>query len=289
MRVIGAVAVGVICATAFFVPVRAAGTFSYTTIDVPGATLTNAQGINHQGDIVGAYNDAAGVQHGYLLSGGRYRMIDFPGARSTFARGINDAGDIVATYVRPVEPTTVPAHGFLLTRRGGLVAVDYPGHMNTIPQRILNDGTILGCYHDTDTMGTMHSFMFQHGFSAIDMAMSMHNGATPDGKYVIGLFVDRDGRTKAYVMEGEKMSAVEVPGALGTSGWDVNPSGVMVGEYTDAAGAAHAFTDDHGVFTRIDVPDATATRGRGINDRGDIVGLFVDRSGRTHGFVAQAQ
>jgi uncharacterized membrane protein len=117
--------------------------------------------------------------------------------------------------------------------------------------------------------------------------MSMHNGATPDGKYVIGLFVDRDGRSKAYVMEGEKMTAVEVPGALATSGWDVNPSGVMVGEYTDAAGAAHAFTDDHGVFTRIDVPDATATRGRGINDNGDIVGVFVDRSGRTHGFLAQ--
>jgi uncharacterized membrane protein len=287
MRVIGAAAVSFMCAAAFFPPAQAAGTLVFTTIDVPGATLTNAQGINHQGDIVGTYVDVAGQQHGFLRSGGQYRVVDYPNGHVVAARGINDAGDIVGTYQRPGEAGGVPQHGFLLTRRGGLLALDYPGHLNTIPQRILNDGTILGCYHDTDTMGTMHGMMFQRGFSAIDMGMSMHNGATPDGKYVIGLFMDTDGRNKAYVMEGDKMSAVEVPGALSTSGWDVSPSGVMVGDYTDAAGAAHAFTDDHGVFSRIDVPDATATRGRGINDHGDIVGVFVDRSGRTHGFLAQ--
>jgi len=287
MRLIARAAVAVLFGYAVVAPVHGAATLTFTTIDVPGAVGTQAAGINHQGDIVGAYTDAAGQQHGFLRSASQYRTIDVPDVRSTFARGINDAGDIVGSYIRQVETTSVPNHGFLLTRRGGLQAVDYPGHLNTIAQRILNDGTILGCYHDTDTMGTMHGFEFDRGFSAIDMAMSMHNGATPDGKYIVGLFMDGDGRNKAYVMEGEKMSAVEVPGALSTSGWDVNPSGVMVGEYTDAAGAAHAFTDDHGVFTRIDVPDATATRGRGINDRGDIVGIYVDRSGRTHGFLAE--
>jgi probable HAF family extracellular repeat protein len=287
MRVIGAVAVGFICAAAFFVPARAAGTLVFTTIDVPGAVLTNAQGVNHQGDVVGAFTDAAGQQHGFLRSGGQYRTIDFPNARSTFARGINDAGDIVGSYVRQVETTTVPAHGFLLTRRGGLQAVDYPGHVNTIPQRILNDGTILGCYHDTDTMGTMHSFMFHRGFSAIDMAMSMHNGATPDGEYIVGLFTDRDGRGKAYVMNGSSFSALEVPGALSTAGWDVNPSRVVAGVYVDSGGATHGFEYDGRAFTRVDGPGATVTRVFGINDRGDLVGNFVDTAGRTHGFLAQ--
>ncbi|PYR78130.1 MAG: hypothetical protein DMF87_14855, partial [Acidobacteria bacterium] len=187
------------------------------------------------------------------------------------------------------ETGGVPVHGFLLTRRGGLLAVDYPGHLNTIPQRILNDGTILGCYHDTDTMGTMHGMMFQQGFSAIDMGMSMHNGATPDGKYVIGLFMDKDGRNKAYVMEREKLTAVEVPGAIATAAWDINPSGVMVGDYTDSAGAAHGFQYDQSAFVRIDVPEATVTRARGVNRDGDVAGLFIDRSGRTHGFLAEVQ
>ncbi|PYR81574.1 MAG: hypothetical protein DMF87_04780, partial [Acidobacteria bacterium] len=156
-------------------PARASSTFVFSTIDVPGATLTNAQGINHQGDVVGTFNDAAGQQHGFLRSGAQYRLVDAPDARATFPRGLNDAGDIVGTYQRQGEAIGV-LHGFVLTRRGGLHTVDYPGHLNTIAQRILDDGTILGCYHDTDTSGTMHAMMFRRGFSAMPMAMSMNNG-----------------------------------------------------------------------------------------------------------------
>lgn len=287
MRVIGRIVVAVFFAFALVATLHGAPTFAFTTIDVPGAVITNAQGINHQGDVVGSFTDAAGLIHGFLRSGGQYRTIDVPNARVTFARGINDAGDIVGTYQRQVETTSVPNHGFLLTRRGGMQAIDYPGHLNTIPQRILNDGTIFGCYHDTDTMGTMHGFEFRRGFSAIDMGMSMHNGATPDGEYIVGLFTDKDGRGKAYVMNGSSFSALEVPGALSTTGWDVNPSRVIAGSYFDSNGAQHGYAYDGGAFTRIDAPDATTTRVFGINDRGDLVGQFVDTAGRTHGFLAQ--
>ena len=286
MRVVARIAVTVFFACTLVSTLNGAGPV-FTTIDVPGATLTSASGINGQGDIVGFFVDAAGQQHGFLRSGGQYRTIDYPNGHAILARGINDAGDIVGSYQRPGETGGVPAHGFLLTRRGGLFAIDYPGHLNTIPQRILNDGTILGCYHDTDTMGTMHGMMFQRGFSAIDMGMSMHNGATPDGKSIVGFFMDNDGRNKAYVMVEGRFSAVEVPGALATNAWDVSPSAVMVGDYTDAAGSVHGFQYANGVFGRVDVPDAAITRGRGINGNGDIVGNFVDRSGRTHGFIAQ--
>jgi probable HAF family extracellular repeat protein len=287
MRVIARAAVAVLFGYALVAPVHGAATLAFTTIDVPGALLTNAQGVNQQGDVVGGFTDVAGRQHGFLRSGGQFRTIDFPAASSTFARGINDAGDIVGSYQRPGETGGIPAHGFLLTRRGGLLAVDYPGHLNTIPQRILDDGTILGCYHDTDTMGTMHGMMFDRGFSAMDMSMSMNNGATPDGEYVVGLFMDTDGRNKAYVMEHDKLSALEVPGAVFTAGWDVNPSRVVVGVFTESGGATHGFEYDGGAFTRIDAPGATLTRVFGINDRGDLVGQFVDTAGRMHGFVAQ--
>jgi uncharacterized membrane protein len=288
MRVVGRIALTVFFACTLVRTISGAG-LVFTTFDVPGATLTNAQGINHQGDIVGTFIDAPGQQHGFLRTGSQYRTIDFPGARVSFARGINDAGDIVGTYQRQGETGGVPQHGFLLTRRGGLLAVDYPGHLNTIPQRILADGTILGCYHDNDTMGSMHGMQFRRGFSAIDMTMSMHNGATPDGEYMVGLFTDMDGRGKAYVMDGSSFSALEVPGALSTAAWDVNPSRVVVGVYTDAAGAIHGFEYDGRSFTRVDVPGAAVTRIFGINDRGDVVGNFVDSAGRTHGFVGVAQ
>ena len=171
----------------------AAQTLVFSTIDFPGAVSTNAQGINAQGEIVGGYTDTAGRIHGFLRSGGHFQSIDFPNSRATTARGIGPGGDIVGTYVAQVETTNVPAHGFLLSKHGAFSRVDYPGHINTIPQRILPDGTILGCYHDTDTMGTMHGMSIsRRGWDEIPEGMSMHNGATPDGKLIVGLFTDMD-------------------------------------------------------------------------------------------------
>ena len=261
----------------------------FTTIDFPGSVLTNAQGINALGEIVGIYTDTAGQQHGFLRSGELYRSIDFPHARSTQVRGIGPAGDIVGTYQRENETAVGANHGFLMTRRGGFFPADYPGHQNTIPQRILADGTILGCYHDGDTMGSMHGMVLsRHGFDAIAEPASMNNGATPDGKLIVGLLTDMmDGRNKGYLLDRGKLSAFEVPDSSFTNAWDVNPAAVVVGDYRDRAGAFHGFQFDGQAFGRVDVPGAAATRLRGINAHGDMVGLFVDTAGRTHGFLAQ--
>ena len=40
----------------------------FTTFDVPGATMTEAYGINNAGEIVGTYVDAGGIQHGFLAA-----------------------------------------------------------------------------------------------------------------------------------------------------------------------------------------------------------------------------
>ena len=261
---------------------------AFTTIDFPGAISTNAQGINAHGEIVGGYTDTAGRSHGYVLSGGQFQSIDVPNARATLARGIGPGGDIVGSYVAQVETTNVPAHGFLLNSRGEFSAVDFPGHINTIPQRLLPDGTILGCYHDTDTMGTMHGMArSRHGWEAISEGMSMHNGATPDGKLIVGLFTDMDNRQKGYFIDRGQFIPFEVPGATLTAAWDINPAGVTVGVYRDAAGKFHGFIYDGQAFLSVDVPGAAATRVFGINAHGDMVGAYVDGNGRTHGFLAQ--
>src|SRR5258708_14889829 len=62
------------------------GTFS--TIDVPGASFTEAFGINPKGNIVGSHLSATGL-HGFLLSGGAFNTIDVPGASFPEASGIN--------------------------------------------------------------------------------------------------------------------------------------------------------------------------------------------------------
>jgi probable HAF family extracellular repeat protein len=289
LRISGRCAVAALClATVGTTGAAAARSLAFVTIDFPGAILTNAQGINAEGEIVGGYTDTAGRQHGFLLSGDQFQSIDVPKSRATFARGIGPNGDVVGSYVAQVETTNVPAHGFLLNNRGEFRAVDFPGHINTIPQRILPDGTILGCYHDTDTMGTMHGMSYSRaGWDAIPEGMSMHNGATPNGKLIVGLFTDMDNRGKGYFLDRGRFIPFEVPGAIQTSPWDINPAGVTVGVYRDAAGKFHGFQYDGESFGSVDVPAATATRVFGINSHGDLVGAYVDAGGRTHGFLAQ--
>jgi uncharacterized membrane protein len=41
---------------------------SYTTLDPPGSTYTQANGINDSRQIVGSYVDAAGNAHGFLAT-----------------------------------------------------------------------------------------------------------------------------------------------------------------------------------------------------------------------------
>jgi probable HAF family extracellular repeat protein len=47
------------------------GSFGFISIDYPGATFTQAVGINSRGDVVGGYVDSAGKMHGFLLTRGR--------------------------------------------------------------------------------------------------------------------------------------------------------------------------------------------------------------------------
>ena len=80
---------------------------TFTTFNDPLATshFTNATGINASGTIVGFY-EAAGVTHGFLLSGGTYTTIDPLGAMSTSAQSINDMGSSGRTGTVPAPTRT---------------------------------------------------------------------------------------------------------------------------------------------------------------------------------------
>ena len=85
----------------------------FTTIDVPGAPLTQPLGINDDGDIVGAYLEAevdpdayydTGRLRGFVLRDGKFTPVDFPGGDGTRSRASTTAATWSAT-------TTPPRHG----------------------------------------------------------------------------------------------------------------------------------------------------------------------------------
>lgn len=270
---------------------RGVANFSYafTRLDVPGASATFPSGINAGGQIVGSYSQG-GITRGFIYDDGVYTTVEYPGAAFTQLRGIGPGGEIVGTYGLPGEPS-VNIHGFIRTTSGDFIKADYPGHINTIAQRILPDGTILGCYHDNDTMGSMHGMTIggRAGVSEISAFASMHNGATPGGGKVVGLFTDRTaGKGRAYLIENGVFTPFDVPGSNFTAAWDISPNGTIVGLFRDAAAPnrVHGYVLMRGEFTTIDVPNSVYTDVFGINAGGDIVGKFRETTGPFHGYVA---
>ncbi len=65
----------------------------------PGATETQAFGLNDLDQVVGQETDAAGKMHGFLYSAGTWQALDDPqGVGSTLINGLNNAGDLVGFY-----------------------------------------------------------------------------------------------------------------------------------------------------------------------------------------------
>ena len=272
--------------------------YVFTTVDFPGAVYTQANGINAGGDIVGLYVDINSKWHGFLFSGGVFSTIDFPdniqGAiRSTQATGIGPSGDIVGQYQLYSESVKV-THGYLLTKKGEWILVDYPGnHDMTGPFRILPDGTIVGCCHDDPLPLGMHGFVIgPKGMNLFSLPGSMHMGATPNGKTLVGYQQTTATTARGYLLDDGNFIPFDFPGSTFTLAMDINPARVTVGAYM-ASGIYHGFlveTRGSAVedwqFTTIDYPSATQTRVRGINAGGDMVGNYIDSAAKTHGFLA---
>lgn len=285
-------------------PVQAQEREYYITIAPPDklgqpqlpTTASTAFGTNDRGDVVGSFTEGTGqnaVTHGFLLSKGEFTVIDFPGAQSTIARGINYRGDIIGSYRLPGDPA-LGSRGFLRTITGEFVNVRYPGHSWETLQRILPDGTILGCRHDQDQMVSMRGVRIgRDGASEIDAFSSMNNGATPDLRRTVGWWVDMmlnapQGQTQGYIIQDGVFTPFMVPGSNGTQAWDVNLGGAIVGQYnvgTTVRGFLRTEDGDQATYTTIHYRGATTTRAFGINARGDIVGNYV-LDGVTRAFLA---
>jgi uncharacterized membrane protein len=124
--------------------------YTFTSIDLPGATFTSATGINNGGQIVGNYEDVTG-SHGFLDSGGSFTSINVPGATDTYVSGINNGGQIVGNY-----DDATGSHGFL-DSGGRFTPIKVPGATDTEVSGINAGGQIVGTY--LNATGSSHGYL----------------------------------------------------------------------------------------------------------------------------------
>ena len=259
---------------------------TFTAIDFPGSTGTQAWGINPSGDIVGFYT-GAGVTHGFLLSGGNFTSIDFPGAASTSPSGINARGDIVGGYVDADGVT----HGSLWSSEDlTFTSIDFPGAKSSEANGINDEGDIVGDYNLVNKtsccfQGQTQGYELSGGnFTTIDVPGSTITSVSrinPRGDIVGTTFI---GKPHGFTLIAGVFTTYEAsPNATYTNGLGINPQGDVVGRYV--FNGFHGYLLSDGQFTTIDVPGAVFTGNTAINPRGDIVGRYRTPDGVFHGFL----
>jgi hypothetical protein len=129
---------------------------AYSFFSPPGATGTlgtQANAINDMSDVVGVFQDASGVFHGFLKESENYTPIDVPAASGTFAYGINNRGDVSGQYTDDSENY----HGFVRSRQGQFTTVDVPGAVQTFLYGINARGDLAGGW--VGSSGTLQGFV----------------------------------------------------------------------------------------------------------------------------------
>ncbi len=271
------------------------GTFTYQTIDVPGATSTLVLGINARGDITGSYAVGA-ITHGFFLSDGQLVTIDAPEqtAYATVVYGVSPNGELVGLYRYPGVCAGCPAFITFLYRgfvwsAGDFEILHVPGASYTTAYATNARGDVVGEYWaDNQSFG----YLLRGGvYTQIDMSdpldawpWSSAYGINAAG-HIVGWY--GDGATMlfhGYLLRNGEKTTIDLPGYTNVQALAINDKDEVIVRGAGAAPASYVWRE--GELTQIAIPGATWTKANGINDRGDIVGQYRTPDGKLHGFVA---
>ena len=115
--------------------------YTFTTIDYPGAVRTHAYGLNNRGQVVGHFVDSGGGEHTFRTDGEAYTPLPLPGD-DIFANDINNRGQIVGQLWDGAR-----AHGYVLAG-DTLTTFDVPGATFTTAYGVNGRGQVVGLFGD---------------------------------------------------------------------------------------------------------------------------------------------
>ncbi|HEY7095587.1 MAG TPA: hypothetical protein VH437_02605 [Terriglobales bacterium] len=250
----------------------------WTSIDVPGSTLTAAFKINAAGHVVGYYSDSNNRYHGFLLQSNGFTTIDFPGAVDTYAYGINDQDEIVGSYIK----NGGVVHGFRM-EGSNFRTIDYPGAMITQAYGVNNAGVVVGTVRPQTGPGPVGFELIGDTYSVINppgslqtLVFDINNEGDVVGCTEFDGFVYDDGDFGPRIHMGQTEF---------TCAYGVNDPRQIVGSAIAERGLGRGFRYFHAAYVSIIYPGALATQASSINLNGDVVGVYEDTNLKQRGFL----
>jgi len=255
--------------------------YTYSTVNYPGAILTQIHGINSAGWIAGQYTDSAGNTHGFTQISGTFYSIDFPGAELTEVQSINSTRGLAGTYVDSQGLT----HGFVEIN-GTLTTLDVPGAFRTQAYGMNDSGMVVGGYSDATG---------QHGFSYNGITYTTLNLGTKNftvatainnAGQIIGYYGSKDGSTVGFLSSNGKITNITTSNAV-TEPLGINANGLIVGiTGTETQFMSFMFQNGRFLQTHLKVPSSFITQAEDVDDSGEIVGWFLFQGSPLDGFSA---
>jgi hypothetical protein len=257
-------------------------TYTYTPVDVPGATSTAVWGVNTAGRVAGSYwLSQTGPGFGLITSGGAFTAVQAPGARFTNFYGLNDAGQAVG------RAYDGPSAGSFLYAGGAFTPIAAPGATSTEAWGINQAGHVVGSA-SFSSGPDVRGFVYAGGaYRLIDVPGALRTYAYGINSFghVVGIYVT-GAASYSFVYADGAFTTIGVPGYR-THLFGINDAGQLAGSYWDVFNQReYGFVYSGGAFATVDVPGAKHTYARTLNAAGQVAGDYTDARGASHGFVA---
>jgi len=266
-------------------PLPAAATYVFNTVDYPGAVSTTVWGINSTGQIAGTASLDGVTFFAFRYAGGVFTTLPatiYPVA----ALGINDSGTIVGGAT-----TAAGEQGFIFNA-GFYTFFTHGGFPFTEARAISNSNLVTGFSEDFDTGATI-GWIYNPAASTltdIDILgshLTIAQGINAAGQ-VVGSATGMPGGAHAFLREpGGAITLFQI-GTAPTRARAINDNGLIAGWMT-VGGVNQSFVGTSSGFETLVAPGATSTFAEGLNNSGQISGLYITSSGGVdteHGFIA---
>ena len=272
------------------VSTAAAATYTFTTLQYPGALGTYPLSINKSGTIAGYFYDSGVGGHGFVYSGGAYTQIDAGGTcGSTFVTGINDAG-VIAGYCFPSEGGTRS----FVDNKGTFTYFTLPNILDSYTEAINNKTLSVGwLFTNANTVASFYAIDGKpvKAFTAPGSVATAAYGINNTG-VVVGNGIPANGGTQeGFVLQNGVFTFSRYPNSYTTFFNGLNDLLQVAGDQAMVArGPVSAFLFQNGVFTDLQPPNAVGSVASGINNSGVVVGYYTTGSNNIEinaaGFVA---